>query len=137
MKIPEKFNEGRGDQKFRQTKPMHLAYKLINLDDPDMKEPFESTVIDVRVFWGNNSGTCWAVIWIKDKKGNRYGWGIGKTSGYGYHHESAAIQDAFQEMGIEFDRSFDGSGTKAQENAIRNVGEAMGYKNTLLVDFYP
>jgi len=112
MKIPERFNEGEGYQEFRQTKPMCIAYKLINLDDPKMKELFESVVIDVRVFWGKNGGTCWAVIWIKDKKGNRYGWGVGRTSGYGYHHESAAIQDAFHEMGIVFDSSFDGSGTR-------------------------
>ena len=137
MKIPEKFNEGRSDQKFRLTQPMHTAYKLINLDNPEGIEDFEAVIVDVRVFWPNNSQTCRAVIWIKDKIGKRYGWGVGMTRGFGYHHESAAIQDAFNNMGIKFDRSFDGAGSKAQEKAIRDVGEALGYQNTILVDFNP
>ena len=137
MKIPKAFREGTSDQKFRQTKPMHLAYKLIDLEAEDVKDLFDSTLIDVRVFWANNSDTCRAVIWIKDKKGNRYGWGVGKTTGYGYHHESTAIQAAFENLGIEFDRSFDGAGTRAQEKAILDVAVAMGYTNTLLVDFNP
>jgi hypothetical protein len=137
MKIPEQFNESRRNQKFRETQPMHMAYKLIDLDDPQWKKQFEAVIIDVRVFWPNRSEVCRAVIWIKDKNGNRYGWGVGKTKGFGYHHESAAIQDAFDDMGIKFDRSFDGAGSGAQEKAIRDVGEALGYKNTVLVDFNP
>ena len=137
MKIPERLNESRREQKFRQTQPMTLAYKLIDLDAPDCKKLYESAIIDVRVFWPDDSETCSAVIWIKDIKGKRYAYGIGETTGYGYHHESAAIQDAFEDMGIEFDRSFDGVGKRAQEIAICGVGEALGYKNTLLVDFNP
>ena len=137
MKIPEKINESRRSQNFRKTQPMHIAYKLIDLDNSNWKEPFEAVIIDVRVFWPNNSGTCKAVIWIKDKKGSRCGWGVGATKGFGYHHESDAIQDAFKDMGIEFDSGFGGAGTKAQENAIRKVGEALGYNNTVLVDFNP
>ena len=132
MKIPEIFVESRRNQNFRSKQPMVIAYKLIDLDDPDW-----TVIIDVRVFWPNNSGTCKAVIWIKDKKGNRYGWGVGVTSGFGYHHESDAIQNAFEDIGIEFDKGFSGEGAKAQENAIRKVGDALGYNNTVLVDFNP
>ena len=137
MKIPEVLNESRREQKFRQTQPMHLAYKLIDLDDPNCKELSESTIVDVRVFWPDDSETCSAVIWIREKKGSRFACGVGETTGYGYHHESAAIQYAFEDMGIEFDRCFDGAGKKAQEIAICDVGKALGYKNTLLVDFNP
>ena len=139
MRVPEKFNESQKNQKFRLTQPMCKAYKLIDLDNPEWKKLFEAVVIDIRVFWPNNSQTCKAVIWIMDMKGNRYGWGIGITSGGGYHHESVAIEDAFNDMGIEFETNegFGASGTKAQENAICKVGEALGYKNTMLVDFNP
>ena len=139
MKIPEMFNESRRNQKFRQTQPMCIAYKLINLDEPEWKKQYESVVIEARVFWPNNSGTCKAVVWIKDKNGNRYGWGVGVTSGAGYHHESAAIEDALNDIGIKFDsqEGFGALGTRAQEKAIIKVGEALGYKNTLLVDFNP
>ena len=139
MKIPERFNESSRSQNFRQTQPMHIAYKLIDLDDPEWKKLYESVVIEVRVFWPNNSQTCKAVIWIKDKKGHRYGWGVGVTSGTGYHHESVAIEDAFSDMGIKFDtqEAFGTSGTGAQEKAIVKIGEALGYNNTVLVDFNP
>ena len=139
MKIPEQLNSSRRNQKFRLTQPLCIAYKLIDLDNPKWKEQFEAVIIDARIFWSNNSQTCKAVIWIMDETGNRYGWGIGVTSGSGYHHESVVIEDAFNDLGIEFETNegFGASGTKAQENAIRKVGEALGYKNTLLVYFNP
>lgn len=139
MKIPEKLNESRRSQTFRETQPMCQAYKLIDLDNPNWKEQLEGVVVDVRVFWRNNSQTCRAIIWIQDHKGKRHGYGIGITSGRGYHHESAAIQDAFVDLGIKFEagESFEGMGIGAQEKAIKKIGEALGYKNALLVDFNP
>jgi hypothetical protein len=134
MKIPEKFTESRRSQNFRNTQPMCLAYKLIDLDSED-----KTVIIDVRVFWPNRCITCKSVIWINSPKGNLYGWGVGITSGGGYHHESVAIMYAFQDMGIEFEagEAFAGCGTKAQEKAIKTIGEALGYKSTLLVGFNP
>jgi hypothetical protein len=139
MKIPEKFKESQRDQDFRGTQPMQVAYKLVDLDNSHFPDAFQSTIIDVRVFWPNYSETCNAVIWVRDAKGNRYGYGIGMTSGVGYHHESAAIYDAMCDLGIEFGAAerFEASGASAQEEAIRNLGKALGYKNTLLVDFNP
>jgi hypothetical protein len=112
--------------------PMCLAYKLIDLES-------EEVIIDVRVFWPESSMTCKAVVWITSSKNNMYGWGVGIARGGGYHHESSAIQDAFMDMGIKFESGeyFDGSGTRAQEEAIKKIGETLGYKNTLLVDFNP
>jgi hypothetical protein len=138
VKIPDQLTSSRKSQKFRETQPMHIAYKLVDLDNPNWKEQ-SGVVIDARVFWPNHSQTCRAVIWINDEKGRRYNYGIGVTSGCGYHHESAAIQDAFMDMGIKFEggESFDGGGTGAQEKAIRKVAEAMGYDNTLLISFNP
>jgi hypothetical protein len=138
MKIPDQLTSSQRSQKFRGTQPMQIAYKLIDLDNPNWKEQ-DGVVIDVRVFWPNQSLTCRAVIWIRDEKGNRHGYGIGVTTGGGYHHESAAIQDAFMDIGFKFENGeyFDGSGTRAQENAIRNIAAAMGYNNTLLISFNP
>jgi hypothetical protein len=139
MKIPEKFEESLRSQKFRETQPMCVAYKLINLDNPRWRDRGVGVVIDVRVFWSNNSQTCRAVVWIADEKGSRYGYGVGRTSGGGYHHESAAIMDAFQDMGITFGlgEGFSGKGIGAQEAAIKSVGKALGYENTYLVYFNP
>jgi hypothetical protein len=132
MKIPDKFTESKRNQNFRKTQPMCVVYKLIDLESMN-------TIIDERVFWPNNSMTCKAVIWISSPKGELYGWGVGITRGSGYHHESAAIMDAFQDMGIKFEagEAFEGMGAGAQERAIQKIGEAMGYKNTLLVDINP
>jgi len=145
MKIPEKLKETGKSLQFRETQRLCVAYKLINLvslretNAPNVRDLHESVVVDVRVFWPNNSQTCRAAIWIYDRNGNRYGRGVGITSGGGYHHESAAIQDAFADMGILFEgaEAFDGMGTRAQETAICKVGEALGYANTLLVDVTP
>jgi hypothetical protein len=138
MKIPEQLKESHKKPNFRETQPMCVAYKLIDLDNPERKNLYQSVIVDVRVFWGKST-TCRSVVWINDPKGKRYGWGVGITSGSGYHHESAAIMDAFLDMGIKLEsgEAFDGSGTGAQENAIVKLGEAMGYKNTMLVDFNP
>jgi hypothetical protein len=132
VKIPEKFTESKRNQNFRNTHPMCVAYKLIDLESLNV-------IIDVRVFWPNESMTCRAVIWINSPKGKLYGWGVGITKGSGYHHESAAIMDAFQDMGIKFEagEAFKGMGTGAQERAIQKTGEVLGYKNTLLVSFNP
>ena len=51
MKIPEKLNESLSDQEFRHTQTMNLAYKLIDLDEPQRKEWFRE-IIDVRVILG-------------------------------------------------------------------------------------
>jgi hypothetical protein len=132
MKIPEKLNESCRSQRFRENQPMCVAYKLIDLES-------KTDVIDVRVFWPNNSQTCRAVIWVSSPKNGVYGWGVGITRGGGYHHESAAIMDAFQDVGIIFGpgEAFGGMGNGAQEHAIKSLGAALGYENTLLVDFNP
>ena len=138
MNIPENFKESQRSQKFRMSQSMCIAYKLIDLDS-ESRQHNVTTIIDIRVFWPKYSQTCSAVIWINDLKNKRYGWGVGIARGYGYHHESAAIEDAFGDMGIKFEskESFGSTGTGEQENAIRKVGAALGYENTLLVDFNP
>jgi hypothetical protein len=138
MKIPERLKDSGKSQKFRETQPMCVAYKLIDLDNLKLKE-HQSVVIEARVFWPNSSNTCRAVVWIRDEKGGRYSHGIGVAGGSGYHHESTAIMAAFEDMGIMFEgrERFDGVGTAAQAAGIKKIGEALGYENTLLVDFNP
>jgi hypothetical protein len=136
MKIPKLLRESSRNQKCREEWPMVLAYKLMDLDACGQED---KAIIDVRVFWANGSTKTKAVIWIWDRMGKRYGWGVGITGGYGYHHESDAIQDAFQDMGFVFESEehFGTVGEKAQEDAIRDIGKEMGYENTLLVKFTP
>jgi hypothetical protein len=135
MTIPKQFHDCQKQLKFRGTQPMVCAYKLLDLDS----EKKNDVIVDVRCFWPNHSESCSAVVWVHDQKGNRYGYGVGKTTGYGYDHESAAIMAAMMDMGIIFEskESFDGYGPAAQEEAIKNLGTALGYENTLLVDFHP
>lgn len=134
MKIPEVLTESGKSQNFRKNQPMCVAYKVIDLDDPNRND-----IIDVRCFWPNHSDTCRCVIWIGDARGNRYSYGVGIAGGGGYHHESTAIQDAFASMGITFHDGdgFGGMGEKAQETAIMKVAAGLGYKNILLVKFNP
>jgi hypothetical protein len=132
MKIPKGFYESKRNQQFRNKHPMCCAYKLIDLES-------KQDIVDARVFWRNGSMTCRAVVWISSPKDNVYRWGVGITTGGGYHHESAAIYDALVDMRIELEKGeyFNGAGTGAQEKAIKTIGESLGYKNTLLVSFNP
>jgi hypothetical protein len=131
VKIPKKLLCGKKSVKFRETWRMSLGYKLINFVTLN-------TVIDVRVFWPSRGSTCKAVIWVNSHARNG-GYGVGIAGGYGYHHESAAIQNAFNDMGIIFEGEewFFAVGEGAQEDAIKAVGKALGYNNVLLVKFNP
>jgi len=49
------------------------------------------------------------------------------AGGGGYHKRSAAAQHAFLAAGITFDENFDGGGDYAIEEAVKAIGNALGF----------
>lgn len=70
----------------------------------------ERVIIDCRTYMGrsNSTSTVWASLWVNLRANKKpEGWvyaftsGSGKAGGWGYHKESAAVQDAISSAGIE------------------------------------
>lgn len=108
----------------------------------------ERTIVDCRLYMGrsSNSSTMYASIWvsIKDlKKPKTWQYagtsGTGSAGGYGYHKQSAAVQDALTSAGIELynadktRRYIDGVGDGAIREALLAVAYAAGYNSVILV----
>jgi len=136
MKLPEKFKDGTGSQDFRKTNPLTYAIKVVNLDK---SENNHREIIDIRFYESpetNDEGypvlNC--VIWIRDDKNNNYGWAMGKTEGYGYHMESAALHGAFLDLGITFEKGedFNAAGDDAMKKGIKTLASCLGYNNVYL-----
>jgi hypothetical protein len=87
--------------------------------------------ITCRVYMGRsrNSSTVYASVWLYGK--DCYGSGSGQAGGYGYHKESAAINDALQSAGIVLSSSVHGTGE--HEDALKATARALGYTGELLV----
>ena len=111
-------------------KPLIGGYKLI---DAGKKGTFK-TLVDVRFYQVKNGSVVYCIVWISGD--NKYGRGVGRAGGYGYDKSSAALGSAISDAGITLSQSIDGVGESAEREAILAIGEALGYADTLLVDFY-
>lgn len=105
------------------------------------------TPVDVRWYMGrsSNASVVYCSLWIHDKK-HTSGYGI--AGGYGYHKESAAMQEALASAGIKLYGSayntgekenfkkecyIDGVGDTAEDNAIKAIVKALGYKGNVKI----
>jgi hypothetical protein len=106
--------------------------------------------VDVRVYMGrsSNASTVYASVWARakarhkltraiDAKGKRvtvdnldgiWASGRGSAGGYGYHKESAAIEDALTDAGFSMEGHFGGCGDTSAELAIEAVARYLGWK---------
>lgn len=106
----------------------------------------ERTIVDCRLYMGRskNSSTVYASIWVNIKdlklpKDWAYGFtsGSGSAGGYGYHKQSAAVQDALTSAGIElYDKDkkqqfIHGVGDGAIRDALLAVAYAAGYNSVI------
>lgn len=95
----------------------------------------------------NSASTVYCSLWVY---GDKYTSGKGKAGGYGYHKESAALQEAIASAGIELygsnyphwgDKKPDykrqacisGCGTESMETALKAIARAAGAKGELLI----
>lgn len=119
-------------------------YKIVALYKGQFKTP-----ITVTCWMGRSSqaSVVYASIWVQTSKG---AWcaGHGSAGGYGYHKESAAIQDAIDSAGIELfgdvyggdnkERAkkqayIGGVGDTAIKYALEAIARAAGYRKFTVV----
>ena len=89
--------------------------------------------VDARFYMGRsaNASVVYCSVWIS-KKGF-YTSGRGSAGGYGYHKESAALDDALRSAGVTLDQSISGVGERAMEDALVAIGRALGYRGKMRV----
>jgi len=82
--------------------------------------------VTIRCYSGRsrNATTHYASVWIAGR--DAYGSGHGTASGYGYHKDSAAIEQAFRSAGVAGLPDFGGAGGSAIRDAALAVAVALG-----------
>lgn len=95
-----------------------------NLPDSGFAEPVET-----RLWMGRSSSASvvYCSIWVRSRDGKRYLSGRGSAGGYGYHKQSAALDDAIRSAGIRLAGSIGGCGEQAMEHALLAIAKAAGY----------
>ena len=90
-------------------------------------------IITARCYMGRsaNASTVYASIWAHSA--NHETSGTGKASGYGYHKQSAAIDEAIRSAGITLSEDISGAGDSAIEGALEAIAQALGYESCLIV----
>lgn len=78
-----------------------------------------------------NSSVVYASIWIHGKKIETSG--KGNVGGYGYHKESAAIQEALDSAGVKLSEDIDGRGDAAIRHALEACVRMAGYRGKVAV----
>jgi len=87
--------------------------------------------VDVRFYASGKSMTTYCGIWVTDGD-KTYFRASGKTSGSGYHHESASLANAFLNAGIET-KHLDSIGDYAIEQCITEILEHLNFKKFTVV----
>lgn len=90
-----------------------------------------ASVITVRFYMGRsrNASTVYASIWAQSRDGKTHLAGHGSAGGYGYHKESAALEEAMHSAGVTLDAHFGGCGDRAAQCAIEALARKLGYRS--------
>lgn len=83
--------------------------------------------ITVKCWMGKSrtASVVYACIWVDGDK--LYWSGKGQAGGWGYDKQSAAIDGAIQNAGIDLGYHFGGSGSSAVKTALEKMASALGY----------
>ena len=93
------------------------------------------TVITIRCYMGRsrNASTVYASLWAHSRDGEIHLAGHGSAGGYGYHKESAAVNEAFHSAGVTMAAPFDGCGDSTMAVAIEALARKLGWKTGNLI----
>ncbi len=102
---------------------MTRAFKGTNKDE-------EGRIVsgfDIRIYpSGQHNLSCCVCISVSP---NNYASGSAKTGGYGYHKESAVINQALKNAGVEFEHDFGSRGESATLEAIKGLADFLNIEN--------
>ena len=109
-------------------KTLISGYKLITTEKAVLIR------VDVRFYVAPRGSVVYCIVWISGE--DKWGRGVGRAGGYGYDKHSAALGAALDDAGIKLSKSIGGVGEEAEREALFAIGEALGYTDAILVDFY-
>lgn len=107
---------------------LYRQYTLINLDSEGFLQGEQLAI--VRVYWPREQ--AYACAWLNTK--DAYAIGKGKAGGYGYCKESAAIDCALRDAGVQLEHSIHGVGQSAIKEALHAWARFVGLTNWTIVD---
>ena len=79
-----------------------------------------SQIVIARFYWTDSRAYC--CLWVHGD--SVYGSGAGYAGGYGYHKESAALDSAISDAGIELSENISGVGDGAMRDALVAIAKA-------------
>ena len=84
--------------------------------------------VDARFYMGRSpsASVVYCSVWIRTRDGRHLS-GRGSASGYGYHKQSAALDDALRSAGVSLAVPIHGAGESAMRQALIAVARAAGY----------
>lgn len=92
-------------------------YRQISILDRDTGKE----IVICRTYYPGTVAYC--CLWIHGP--GEHGSGAGKAGGYGYHKESAALQEAIGRAGIRLSEPIDGRGDSAMDDALEAIARAV------------
>lgn len=109
----------------QEAKHLCKGFKAIAIDGEKLVE-----LVDLRI--GATASTAYACVWFKGA--DKWAYGSGKASGYGYDKGSAAVESAFRAAGM-VTSGFGGTG--CNQEAVQAAGEYLSNgKPVFVVEFY-
>jgi hypothetical protein len=89
-------------------------------------EPVE--LATARIYKGRsaNASRVYASLWLR---GGNYASGSGWAAGYGYHRDSAALEEAIRSAGVKLGAKIEGRGDRAMLEALEAIGVMCGGKS--------
>jgi hypothetical protein len=128
MKIT-KFEPKEGINAKAHRKENHFTDEYVVLDLTTNDNPnCNRTIITVRFY--HTPTTSYCCLWIR--VGDIHsGWsscsGSGKATGYGYHRESQAFENALRSAGIEFDEGIGGRGNSIYNEILLRIASKLEF----------
>lgn len=116
-------------------KELVASYDVIAFDrNAAPSTPYNGFTIPVQVkCWmsrSRNASVVYACVWVfgGNRKNGWVSWsGKGQAGGYGYDKQSAAIDIAIRNAGIDLGYRFGGAGYGSTKTALENIARALGY----------
>ena len=75
---------------------------------------------------GDGASPLYCSFWCTTRLGDSFS-ASGRATGYGYHKESSAFQDALDNAGVMLDKDIGTVGDRAIREAMTAIGAAAGY----------
>ena len=121
-------NENSNAVNYGSKKELIRTWNVIVNSDDGLKN-----IITARCYMGRSpsASTVYASIWVRSTDHETSG--TGKASGYGYHKQSAAIDEAIRSAEIELDEDISGRGDSAIEESLEAIAATLGFESCLIV----